>query len=100
MDRLKKEIKDELSRPRLDKTRLYDLLLRIVDEVGEGGGSAQPGPKGDRGEKGDRGDRGEKGEKGEAGTCKCACVAKSDTPVKKTRSTKKAAPAPEAAPEQ
>ena len=28
---LRKEIEDEMQRTRLDKTRLYDLLLKIID---------------------------------------------------------------------
>ena len=79
MDKLKKEIRDELSRTRLDKTRLYDLLLKIVDEVEDMNGNTSTGP------------RGEKGEKGEKGVCKCECVTKTETAKstpKKTRSTK------------
>jgi len=34
MDALRKEIDDEIKRTRLDKTRLYDLLSKIIDQCG------------------------------------------------------------------
>ena len=62
MESLRKEIQDEMKRTRLDKDRLYDLLLKIVD-IGAIQGPAGP-----------------------AGECKCAKV---EAPVKKTTTTKK-----------
>ena len=93
MDKLKKEIKDELSRPRLDKTRLYDLLFKIVNEIGSTPAQVEAGPRGERGERGERGLPGTRGEKGEPGVCKCECV------TKKSRTTKKTVE-PEPEPEQ
>ena len=52
MDALRKEIDDEIKRTRLDKTRLYDLLVKIVDQCG---GSAGEGPAGPAGPAGPRG---------------------------------------------
>ena len=47
---LRKEIEDEMQRTRLDKTRLYDLLLKIIDQGGSGTGSqGPPGPPGPTG---------------------------------------------------
>ena len=43
MDALRKEIDDEIKRTRLDKTRLYDLLSKIIDQCG-GGGAGSVGP--------------------------------------------------------
>lgn len=79
MDALKKEINDEISRPRLDKVRLYNLLLKIVDEIGDS----------NVGQMGPRGERGEKGEKGEDGVCVCQCVSNSEDKPTKKRSTSK-----------
>ena len=70
MESLRKEIQDEMNRTRLDKTRLYELLLKIVGESSAGSVGAQ-GPAGPA---------------GPAGECKCANV---ETPVKKTATTKK-----------
>ena len=64
MDSIRKEIEAEIRRSRLDKGRLYNLLLKIIDANGTGTGIPGPqGPQGDKGEKGDKGDKGEKGEK-------------------------------------
>jgi hypothetical protein len=46
MDSLRKEIEAELKRTRLDKGRLYELLLKIVDNSATGGAA---GPAGDVG---------------------------------------------------
>jgi hypothetical protein len=48
MESLRKEIQDEMKRTRLDKGRLYDLLLKIVDG-GVGGGEGVQGPAGPAG---------------------------------------------------
>jgi len=37
MESLRKEIEQEMKRTRLDKARLYDLLLKIIDNGGSGG---------------------------------------------------------------
>jgi len=71
MESLRKEIQDEMKRTRLDKDRLYDLLLKIVD-IGATQGPAGPA--------------GPQGPEGPAGECKCAKV---EAPVKKTTTTKK-----------
>ena len=34
MDALRKEIDDEINRTRLDNPRLYDILVKIVDQCG------------------------------------------------------------------
>lgn len=53
MSSLRQEIEDELKRTRLDKTRLYELLLKIVD--GGAGGSGGVGPAGPAGPTGPHG---------------------------------------------
>jgi len=79
MDSLRTEIETELKRTRLDKTRLYSLLLNIIDTCG---GSAQgAGPVGPAGP------AGPKGATGPA----CKCVSKEST-------TTAPAPAPAPAP--
>ena len=79
MDALRKEIELEIKRTRLDKGRLYDLLLKIIDNVGTGGGSQGPaGPTGPAGPAGP--------------ACECKCVSK-EVPTKaptKASTTKKA----------
>ena len=47
MNPLRKELEDELKRTRLDKTRLYEFLIRLVD--GGVGGSGEAGPAGPAG---------------------------------------------------
>ena len=76
MDTLRKEIEDEIKRTRLDKTRLYELILKIVDSSSTGG---PPGPPGERGLCGPIGAPGLKGDDG-AG-CECKCVSKVVSPV-------------------
>jgi hypothetical protein len=56
---LRKEVEEEMKRTRLDKTRLYDLLLKIVDSTV--GGEASAGPAGERGPAGPAGPAGERG---------------------------------------
>jgi hypothetical protein len=97
MDALRKEIELEIKRTRLDKGRLYDLLLKIVDNVGTGG-SGSSGPAGPAGPAGPVGPRGVQGVAGPA--CACKCVAKevaepeaTPTPAKKAASSTKKAPA-------
>lgn len=89
MDTLRTEIEAELKRTRLDKTRLYGLLLKMIDNGGIGaqGVRGPPGPPGPSGA-GARGPAGPRGATGPAGECKCKCVATEDSPVKTT--TKKA----------
>ena len=48
---LRREIEDEMKRTRLDKARLYELLLKIVDSNASAEGSQGPaGPAGPAGE--------------------------------------------------
>jgi hypothetical protein len=50
MNPLIKDIEDELKRTRLDKTRLYGLLTKIIENSGGGsGGSGPAGPAGPTG---------------------------------------------------
>ena len=60
---LRKEIEDEMQRTRLDKTRLFDLLLKIVDQGGSGGKGSEgpPGPTGPTGPHGPPGPQGPPG---------------------------------------
>ena len=66
MNPLRKELEDELKRTRLDKTRLYEFLIRLVDG-GVGGGSGEVGPAGPPGPAGPAGPRGATGPAGPAG---------------------------------
>ena len=93
METLRKEIEQEMMRVRIDKGRLFDLLLKIVDNCGAGG-SGSAGPAGPPGPAGPRGVQGVAGP-----ACECKCVAKevaepeaTPTPAKKTVSSTKKAP--------
>ncbi len=97
MDSLRTEIENEMKRTRLDKCRLFDLLLKIVDASGAG----SPGPVGPQGPAGPAGPAGPSGPAGPAGlqgisgakgpACVCGCE---HTPiVKKTVVKKKVSPA-------
>jgi hypothetical protein len=76
MDALRKEVEQELKRTRLDKGRLYDLILKIIDNVGTGS-------------QGPAGPAGPAGPTGPAGECKCKCTSTGDAPTK-APTTKKA----------
>ena len=69
---LRKEIEDEMQRTRLDKGRLFDLLLKIVDQGGSGGSggvgpAGPPGPTGPHGPPGPPGPQGPPGPAASAG---------------------------------
>ena len=85
MDALRKEVEQEIKRTRLDKGRLYDLILRIIDSCESGTGGVGPaGPVGPQGVPGPQGGRGP--------PCECKCVSKeatTKTPAK-APATKKA----------
>ena len=74
MDSIRKEIEAEIRRARLDKGRLYDLILKIVDSGAIGGGAGSPGPVGPQGP------QGLQGPQGTAGVCTCI---KEDKPAPK-----------------
>ena len=76
MESIRTEIEQELKRTRLDKTRLYGLLLRMIDTNGVGA-------------RGPAGPQGPAGPAGPAGECKCAC--KTTTATKKAPAKKKVA---------
>tara|TARA_R110000850_G_scaffold35151_5_gene93944 strand:+ start:1218 stop:1526 length:309 start_codon:yes stop_codon:yes gene_type:complete len=67
MNPLRKEIEDELQRTRLDKTRLYQLLIKMIDAP-SGGGSGGVGPAGPPGPTGPHGPAGPQGPVGASAT--------------------------------
>lgn len=82
MDALKQEISEEMGKLRIDKERLYSILLKMVDNCGGSGGPGSQGPPGPAGPAGPTGPAGP--------ACECKCVAtKPKTTTKKT-TTKKA----------
>ena len=88
MNPLRKELEDELKRTRLDKTRLYEFLIRLVD-VGVGGGSGEVGPAGPPGPAGPAGPAGPRGATGPAGPAGSAGSAQvTKTPAKKPAAKK------------
>ena len=70
---LRREIEDEMKRSRLDKGRILDLLLKIVDSGV--GSEASEGPAGPAGPTGPAGPAGPVGPMGPAGVCQCKCTA-------------------------
>ena len=85
MDALRKEIDDEIKRTRLDKTRLYDLLSKIIDQCG-GGGAGSVGPAGAPGPAGPRGPAGPPGP-GASAPVEAKPAVKKAAPKKKAAST-------------
>ena len=91
MDSLRIEIEDELKRTRLDKTRLYSLLLKLIDNCGTGG----VGPKGPAGPTGPTGPAGPQGSPGPSvAVDKKAAL----TPTTAAPTPTKTTPAPDATP--
>jgi len=68
MSSLREEIVQEMEHPRVDKNRLFALLLKIVDNAGAGGegGVGPMGPPGPVGPSGPRGERGPASERSPA----------------------------------
>ncbi len=68
MTSLRQEIEDEITRVRIDKTKLYTLLGKILDqcELGGAGGAGPAGPAGPPGPAGPAGPTGPPGPKGDA----------------------------------
>lgn len=92
MESLRKEIEQEMQRNRLDKTRLYQLLLKILDtsDVTSGPGTDGPtGPTGPVGRTGLTGPAGPAGPAGPVGVCTCTPRETPAVPVKKVVSKKK-----------
>jgi|TARA_B110000259_G_scaffold158832_1_gene181520 hypothetical protein len=86
MDSLRKEIEQEMKRARLDKGRLYDIILKLVDNSSVGGAATQgsrgpPGPPGPQGPQGPQGPTSPKSESKEATPIIDASVKK--VPIKK-----------------
>lgn len=80
MSSLREEILQEMQNPRVDKKRLFDLLVKIVDNGGAGGIGPQgpPGPAGPAGPT---------GPVGPAGECKCKCETAAKKPATATKKT-------------
>lgn len=87
MDALRKEIEIELKRTRIDKTRLYELLNKIIDNIG----TSAIGPQGPPGPQGPQGVPGPQGGRGPACECKCRSVSASTSETPKKVITKKPA---------
>ena len=69
MSDIRSEIMREMQKSKLDKTRVWEILLRILDIGGV------PGPKGATGPRGLQGDMGPQGLQGPQGpACACKCV--------------------------
>jgi hypothetical protein len=83
---LREEIVQEMENPRIDKRRLLDILLKIVDHTPSGGGAVGPqGPPGPAGPPGPPGPPGPQGPAGKSATT--TTTKKTTTTVKKKADT-------------
>lgn len=78
MSSLREEILQEMQNPRVDKKRLFDILLKIADNGGGAGGVGPQGPPGPVGPA---------GPSGPAGECKCKCETAAKKPATATKKT-------------
>jgi|TARA_R110000822_G_scaffold174728_1_gene314334 hypothetical protein len=97
MDSLRIEIEAELKRTRLDKTRLYSLLLKLIDNCGTGGAGGV-GPKGPAGPTGPTGPTGPAGPQGSPGPSVAVDKKAAPTPTTAAPTPTKTTPAPDATP--
>lgn len=84
MSSLREEILQEMQNPRVDKKRLFDILLKIADN---GGGAGGIGPQGPPGPAGPSGPSGPSGPAGPSGECKCKCETATKKPATATKKT-------------
>ena len=92
MDALRKEIEEELKRTRIDKSRIYDAILKLVDAVELGASGSGSGSQGPQGAQGPQGPQGPRGPQGPGCECKCVSTAPAEKKAaapKKTAATKK-----------
>ena len=83
MSALRKEIEQEMKRVRIDKTRLFDILLKLCDNGGGAGGIGPQGPPGPPGPPGPAGPK-----------CECNCDTKAAPAAKAPAAKAPAAKAP------
>lgn len=86
MEFILKKIDAELARPRIDKTRLLELIKEIVITLTSGeviinGTPGEQGERGPRGPPGEKGEQGPRGLRGPEGICKCVCKNKAPETV-------------------
>jgi hypothetical protein len=67
MEALKEEIRVEMNSVRVDKKKLYGIILKMVDSCGGGAGTVVEGPPGPQGPTGPAGTTGTTGPAGPAG---------------------------------
>ena len=67
MEALKEEIRVEMNSVRVDKKKLYGIILKMVDSCGGGAGTVVEGPPGPQGPTGPAGTAGTTGPAGPAG---------------------------------
>ena len=67
MEALKEEIRVEMNSVRVDKKKLYGIILKMVDSCGGGAGTVVEGPPGPQGPTGPAGPTGTTGPAGPAG---------------------------------
>lgn len=67
MEALKEEIRVEMNSVRVDKKKLYGIILKMVDSCGGGAGTVVEGPPGPQGPTGPAGPAGPVGTTGPAG---------------------------------
>tara|TARA_R110000851_G_scaffold87590_2_gene190945 strand:+ start:881 stop:1201 length:321 start_codon:yes stop_codon:yes gene_type:complete len=82
MEALKEEIRVEMNSVRVDKKKLYGIILKMVDSCGGGAGTVVEGPPGPQGPTGTTGPAGPVGPKSPTVTVETQTPS-SDTKVKK-----------------
>jgi hypothetical protein len=85
MEALKEEIRVEMNSVRVDKKKLYGIILKMVDSCGGGAGTVVEGPPGPQGPTGTTGPAGPAGPVGPVGPKSPTVTVETQTPSSDTK---------------
>jgi hypothetical protein len=85
MEALKEEIRVEMNSVRVDKKKLYGIILKMVDSCGGGAGTVVEGPPGPQGPTGPAGTTGPAGPVGPVGPKSPTVTVETQTPSSDTK---------------
>ena len=85
MEALKEEIRVEMNSVRVDKKKLYGIILKMVDSCGGGAGTVVEGPPGPQGPTGPAGPAGPVGPVGPVGPKSPTVTVETQTPSSDTK---------------
>lgn len=85
MEALKEEIRVEMNSVRVDKKKLYGIILKMVDSCGGGAGTVVEGPPGPQGPTGPAGTTGPAGPAGPVGPKSPTVTVETQTPSSDTK---------------